>query len=88
MLSFAPHVVKNTPVKLELVKPNSETTSKYVENISGNLSIKKPKVEEHFRTSDKGTFKIFPLIQMQSSEIDLHRSYGRNFMKKEKLNNL
>ena len=35
-----PHVLKNTPVKLELVKPNSETVSQSINNISGNLSIK------------------------------------------------
>ena len=40
ILSFAPHVVKNTPVKLELVKLNSETVSESIDNISGNLSIK------------------------------------------------
>ena len=50
----------------------------------------KLKVEEHLRTCGKGTFKIFPLLQMRSSEIDLRRSYERNFMKKykTKLNNL
>ena len=40
LLSFVQHVVKNTPVKLELVKPNSETVSESIDNISGNLSIK------------------------------------------------
>ena len=44
----------------------------------------KLKIEEHLRTCGKGTFKIFPLLQMQSSEIDLRRSYERNFMKKYK----
>ena len=50
----------------------------------------KLKVEEHFRTCGKCTFKIFALLQMRSSEIDLSRSYERNFMKKckTKLNNL
>ena len=50
----------------------------------------KLKVEEHLRTCGKDTFKIFPLLQRQSSDIDLRRSYERNFMKKykEKLNNL
>ena len=50
----------------------------------------KLKVEEHLRTCGKGTFKIFPLFQMRSSEIDLRRSCERNFMKKykTKLNNL
>ena len=50
----------------------------------------KLKVEEHLRTCGKGTFKIFPLLQMRSSEIDLRRSYERNFMKKykTKLNNV
>ena len=50
----------------------------------------KLKVEEHLRTCGEGTFKIFPLLQMRSSEIDLRRSYERNFMKKykAKLNNL
>ena len=33
-------VVKNTPVKLELVKLNSETVSESIDNILGNLSIK------------------------------------------------
>ena len=33
-------VAKNTSVKLELVKPNSETMSQPIHNISGNLSIK------------------------------------------------
>ena len=50
----------------------------------------KLKVEEHLRTCGKGTFKIFRLLQMRSSEIDLRRSYENNFMKKykTKLNNL
>ena len=50
----------------------------------------KLKVEEHLRTCGKGTFKIFPLLRMRSSEIDLRKSYERNFMKKykTKLNNL
>ena len=37
---ICPHVVKNTPMKLELVKPNSETVTEFIDNISGNLSIK------------------------------------------------
>ena len=50
----------------------------------------KLKVEEHLRTCGEGTFKIFPLLQMRSSEIDLRRSYERNVLKKykTKLNNL
>ena len=50
----------------------------------------KLKVEEHLRTCGKGTFKIFPLLQIRSSKIDLRRSYEINFMKKykTKLNNL
>ena len=50
----------------------------------------KLKVEEHLRTCGEGIFKTFPLIQMRSSEVDLRRSYKRNFMKKykRKLNNL
>ena len=50
----------------------------------------KLKAEEHLRLCGKGTFKIFPLLQMRSSEIDLRRSYKRNFKKKykTKLNNL
>ena len=40
ILSFSPHVVKNTPVKLELVKLNSETVSESINNISGKLSFK------------------------------------------------
>ena len=39
-LSLVSHVVKNTPVKLELVKPNSETVSESINNISDNLRIK------------------------------------------------
>ena len=46
MLSFAPHVEKHTLIKLQLVKPNSETMSESIDNISGNLGIK---VEEHLR---------------------------------------
>ena len=50
----------------------------------------KLKVEEHLRTCGKGTFKIFPLLQIWSSEIDLRASYEKNFMKKykTKLSNL
>ena len=83
-------MVNNTPVKLELVKLNSETVSEAIDNISDNLSIKIFKVEEHLRTCGKGTFEIFPLLQMRSSEIDLRRSYEINFMKKykAKLDNL
>ena len=44
----------------------------------------KLKVEEHLRTCGKGTFKIFSLLQMRSSESDLLKSYERNFMKKHK----
>ena len=40
ILSSAPHVVKNTLVKMELVKPNSETVCESIDNISGYLSIK------------------------------------------------
>ena len=52
-------------------------------------NIRKPEyqkleVGEHFRTCGKDTFKILPLLQMQISEIDLCRSYERNFMKKYK----
>ena len=43
----------------------------------------KLKVEEDLRTCGEGTFKIFPLILMQSSEINLRGSYERNFMKKK-----
>ena len=50
----------------------------------------KLKVEEHLRTCGEGTFKIFPLLQMRNSEIDLRRSYERNFIEKykTKLNDL
>ena len=44
----------------------------------------KLKVEEHLRTCGKGTFKIFPLLQKRSSEIDLCKSYEKSFMKKYK----
>ena len=37
-------------------------------------------VAVYLRVSSKGTFKIFLLLQMRSSEIDLHRSYARNFL--------
>ena len=48
----------------------------------------KLKVEEHLKTCGKGTFKIFPLLW--DAEIDLRKSYERNFMNryKTKLNNL
>ena len=39
----SPHVVNNTPVKLELVKPNSETVFESIDNISGNLGIQNSK---------------------------------------------
>ena len=42
----------------------------------------KLKVEEHLRTCGGGTFKIFALLQMRISEINLRRSYERSFMKK------
>ena len=42
----------------------------------------KRKVEEHLGTCGKGTFKIFPLLQMRNSKIDLRRSYEKNFVKK------
>ena len=45
----------------------------------------KLKVEEDLRTCGKGNFKIFPLLQMRTSEIDLSRGYERNFMKKYKI---
>ena len=50
----------------------------------------KLKVEEHLIKCGKGTCKIFPLLQMRSSDIDLRKSYERNFMQKykTKLNNL
>ena len=50
----------------------------------------KLKIEEHLRTCGKGTFKIFSLLQMRSSEIDLRKSYERNLIKKykTKLSNL
>ena len=44
----------------------------------------KLKVEEHLRMCGKGTFNIFPLVQMRSPKIDLRRIYDRNFMKKLK----
>ena len=44
----------------------------------------KLKVEEHLGRCGKGTFKIFPLLQKRSSEIDLRKSYERSFMKKYK----
>ena len=47
---------------------------------------KKLKIEEHLKTCGKGAFKIFPLLQIQSSEIDLRSSYERNVMKKYKQN--
>ena len=48
------------------------------------LEHQKLKVEDHLRTRGKVSFKIFPLLQMRSSEIDLRKSYERNFMKKYK----
>lgn len=43
-----------------LVKQNSETTFKFINNILGNLRYQK-RVEEHLRTCGKGTFKIFQM---------------------------
>ena len=50
----------------------------------------KLKIEEHLRTCGKGIFKIFLLLQIWSSEIDLRASYEKHFMKryKTKLSNL
>ena len=86
ILSFAPHVVKNTPVKLELVKPNQRPCP----NLPTTYQATWVSKTQGRRTCGKGTFKIFPLLQMRSSEIDLRKSYERNFMKKykTKLNNL
>ena len=44
----------------------------------------KLKLEQYLRTCIKGTFKIFPLLQIGSSEIGLHMSHERDFMKKYK----
>ena len=41
--------MKNTPVKLELVKPNSETMSESIDN-SGNLNIKNSRTFEPLET--------------------------------------
>ena len=66
MLLFVLHVAKNTPVKLELVKPDSETAFESIDNILGNVSIKKLKVEKHLRTCCKGTFKIFHFFRCEA----------------------
>ena len=42
----------------------------------------KLKIAENLRTCCKGSFKMFPLLQMRCSKIDLRRSYRRIFMKK------
>ena len=47
----------------------------------GQPEYQKLKVEEYLRTCGKDTFKIFPLLQMRSSEIDLHRSYKKSHEK-------
>ena len=90
ILSFALYVVKNTPAKLELVKIKLRDRVRVYRQQIRQPEYEKLKVEEHLRMCGKGTFKIFPLLQMRSSEIDLRRSYERNFMKKykTKLNNL
>ena len=89
-------MVKNT---LESGNETGETgngKTKLRDSVSGyQQHIRQPeyhklKVKEYLRTCGKGTFKTFPLLQMQSSEIDLCGSYKRNFRKKHKtkLNNL
>ena len=90
ILSFALYVVKNTPAKLELVKIKLRDRVRVYRQHIRQPEYEKLKVEEHLRMCGKGTFKIFPLLQMRSSDIDLRRSYERNFMKKykTKLNNL
>ena len=89
ILSFVPHVVKNTPANLALVKKVRDRARVYRQHIK-QPGYQKLKVEEHLITCGKCTFKIFPLLQMQRSETDLRRSYERNFMKKykTKLNSL
>ena len=42
----------------------------------------KLKEEDYFTKCGKGTLKVFLLLQMRSSEIDLRRNYERIFMKK------
>ena len=49
-------------------------------------SVSKNQEEEHLKKCGGSTFKIFPLLQIHSSEIELHRSYERNSMKLYKTN--
>ena len=59
ILSFALHVVNNTPLKLELVKSNSETVFDSIGNTSGNLSIKNSRQKNIFERVVKVLLKSF-----------------------------
>ena len=77
ILSFVPHVVKNTRGETGAGK-TKPTVSESIDNISRNLSIKNLKAKEQFKMCGK----IFLSLQMRRSAIDLRGSYERDFMKK------
>ena len=52
MLSFVPHVVKNTPVKLELVKPKLRHHVRVYQQHIRQPEYQKLKVEKHLRRSE------------------------------------
>ena len=73
ILSFALYVVKNTPAKLELVKIKLRDRVRVYRQHIRQPEYEKLKVEEHLRMCSKGTFKIFLLLQMRGSEIELRK---------------
>ena len=50
----------------------------------------KLKVEEHMQICERGSFKIFPLLQMRSNDTNLRRDYETKFRRqyKTRLNQL
>ena len=74
-------------MKAKLAIPNSEIQATYLTE----SEHEKPKVEEkHLRTCGKGSFTIFPFLQLRSNDTDLRREYEDYFIKKykTKLNSL
>ena len=56
-------MVKNTPGKLDLVKPNSHTVSKSIDNISGKLSINNSRQTNIWELVVKVPLKSFPYFR-------------------------
>ena len=87
-----PHVVKSEEYTGEtgIGKTRLRDHVRVYRHLIRQSEYQKLKVEEHLIKCGKGTCKIFPLLQMRSSDIDLRKSYERNFMQKykTKLNNL